>query len=213
MRWFTADTHFGHANIARFCGRPFVFDGSVDGALVEVTDVHAMNTAMTGVLAGAVGPEDELWVLGDYAMGNIQKTIHALDRVRCARKILVSGNHDRCHPMRQKADRWMQEYKTVFDDVIVHAELTIAGTQVAVNHFPYQGDSHDQDRFQQWRPVDTGGWLLHGHVHTAWLQRGRCVNVGIDAWGGRPVSEAELETIITGQPQNLPIIKWEPEDA
>ena len=71
-----------------------------------------------------------------------------------------------------------------------------ASTGLLACHFPYRGDSHDHDRFVDDRPADRGRWLLHGHVHDRWLQRGRMINVGVDAWGYRPVSETELASII-----------------
>ena len=63
-------------------------------------------------------------------------------------------------------------------------------------HFPYEGDSHDEDRFTRWRPVDDGAWLLHGHVHTSWQVNGRQINVGVDVWDYAPVSEAALAALI-----------------
>jgi calcineurin-like phosphoesterase family protein len=63
-------------------------------------------------------------------------------------------------------------------------------------HFPYRGDSHDQDRYVEHRPVDEGAWLLHGHVHERWRVLDRMINVGVDVWDYRPVSEATLADLI-----------------
>lgn len=63
-------------------------------------------------------------------------------------------------------------------------------------HFPYRGDSHDHDRYREHRPVDRGSWLLHGHVHDRWTQRGRMINVGVDATGFRPISVDDVAVII-----------------
>ena len=35
MIYFTADTHFGHENVIRFCGRPYATDAEMDEALIE----------------------------------------------------------------------------------------------------------------------------------------------------------------------------------
>ena len=35
MIYFTADTHFGHENVIRFCGRPYTTAAEMDEALVE----------------------------------------------------------------------------------------------------------------------------------------------------------------------------------
>ena len=34
MIYFTADTHFGHENVIRFCGRPFSCAAEMDEALI-----------------------------------------------------------------------------------------------------------------------------------------------------------------------------------
>ncbi len=52
--WFTADHHFGHANIIDFCQRPFA-------------DVDAMDEALVARWNEVVGDEDEVWYLGDFA--------------------------------------------------------------------------------------------------------------------------------------------------
>ena len=35
MIYFTADTHFGHENVIRFCGRPYATAAEMDEALME----------------------------------------------------------------------------------------------------------------------------------------------------------------------------------
>ncbi len=35
MIYFTADTHFGHENVIRFCGRPYATAAEMDEALIE----------------------------------------------------------------------------------------------------------------------------------------------------------------------------------
>jgi len=73
-----------------------------------------------------------------------------------------------------------------------HGEIALVlpgRISVLAYHFPYRGDSHDHDRYREHRPADEGAWLLHGHVHERWRQRGRMINVGVDAWGGYPVTD------------------------
>ena len=57
--------------------------------------------------------------------------------------------------------------------------------------------------------MDDGAWLLCGHVHESWRQRGRMINVGVDAWGGRPVSEEALYELIDSGPADLETLPWE----
>lgn len=83
--WYTADTHFGHENILRFCNRPFSSVSQMDAALLEN-------------MWNLVKPEDQLWILGDFAFGAkakdsayVETIFNQLPRVE---RHLVIGNHD-----------------------------------------------------------------------------------------------------------------------
>lgn len=185
VRFFTADLHFGHENIIRYCDRPF---GSVD----------QMNAGLVERWNDTVDDTDEVWVLGDVAMGRIDESLLHVERLR-GRKVLVTGNHDRCWAGRKRnPELWLDRYRQVgfaeIFDGTVSAE--VAGTPVLAGHFPYEGDSHDEDRFVRWRPTDEGAWLLHGHVHTRWQVHDRQINVGVDVWNYAPVAETTLAEII-----------------
>lgn len=190
--WFTSDMHFGHANIIQYSGRPFA-------------DVDEMNRSLTERWNDLVQPDDTVWVLGDVAMGHIADTLPLVGRL-AGRKHLVTGNHDRCWDGHgHKADEWIERYLDAgFDDIHQGAiSMTVGGHDVVGCHFPYRGDSHDFDRFPHARPLDTGAWLLHGHVHERWRQHGRMINVGCDAWDCRPVAEATLVSLIEAGPNDL----------
>lgn len=192
--WFTADLHFGHANIIDYSGRPFA-------------DVAAMNDALVERWNDTVAADDTVWVLGDVALGRIEESLTHVSHL-AGHKGLLAGNHDRCwigHGRR--AEGWTERYLRAGFDEVRQGEtmLTIAGTDVLACHFPYRGDSHDQDRYVEHRPADRGRWLLHGHVHERWRQRGRMINVGVDAWDYRPVSTAALAAAIVAGPDDQPI--------
>jgi hypothetical protein len=70
------------------------------------------------------------------------------------------------------------------------------GRSVGLSHFPYEGDSTDTERFKAFRPLNSGNWLLHGHVHSAWKLRDLQINVGLDAWGLAPVVETRLTAVM-----------------
>jgi calcineurin-like phosphoesterase family protein len=186
--WFTSDLHFGHGNIIRYSSRPFA-------------DVAAMDRALVERWNDTVAAADDVWILGDFALGRIEATLPLAEQLQ-GRKHLLSGNHDRCwsgHGPRARA--WVPRYQAVGLEVRQgELELEVAGTAVLACHFPYQGDSHGQDRYVDARPVDRGRWLLHGHVHGRWRQRDRMINVGVDAWGYRPVSADELGRLIADGP-------------
>jgi len=190
-RWFTADLHFGHVNIIRYCARPFASVAEMDDALVaRWNDV--------------VADDDEVYVLGDVALGPIAATLPLVGRLR-GTKLLVPGNHDRCWPGHgPKAEGWVERYldagfAAVLPEVV---ELQLGGTAALACHFPYRGDSHAEERFLPHRPTDDGRVLLHGHVHTSWRVDGRQINVGCDVWEYRPVAEAELIAVLKDVSKN-----------
>jgi calcineurin-like phosphoesterase family protein len=209
MLWLTSDFHFGHKNICAYAHRPFP---------PGEAGVPAMNDALVRAFNSEVAPPDDVWILGDVAMGRLDESLARVGELN-GRKILVSGNHDRCWPGHGvQADGWTGRYLAAgFSQVLPGsalvappATLTLAGQQVLVSHFPYAGggDSHGGDRFEEHRLVDQGDWLLCGHVHQSWRQRGRMINVGVDAWGGLPVPQAQLVELIQAGPQDRDVLPW-----
>lgn len=185
MRFYTADHHFGHVNIIDYAHRPF-------------SDVHEMNESLVLAWNNAVGVDDEVWVLGDITMGQRSESLAVVPRLN-GTKILVPGNHDTCWQGYKRGSRTRAAYLSAgFDQIIDNPKpIVIAGKSVVLSHFPYRNPSSFDDRYIDWRPTDRGAWLLHGHVHQLWLQDGRQINVGVDAFAGRPVSEELIAEIIT----------------
>ena len=209
MRYFTSDTHYGHQNIIRYCDRPYA-------------DVDHMNVDLVNRAAEMFEVGDELWHLGDVALGTLDNTLAHLARIP-VEVTLVAGNHDRCHPYNGKrGERFIEIYRErcqLAELILTNTSLTLgSGVEVHVSHFPYADselsgleDRHGRvivDKFAPWRVVDDGSWLLCGHVHESWRQRGRMINVGVDAWGGRPVSEAEIINLIDAGTRDLDVLPW-----
>lgn len=176
--WYSSDPHFGHVNILKYCGRPFV-------------DVDEMNAAIVDRWNAVVKPADSVWVLGDVALST--KNLGPVAQLN-GRKTLVAGNHDSCWEGHKRWRRAVQTYRDAgFDGVVTSGVVDMhrlpGGIVVRMSHLPYAGDSHGEDRFADRRPVDDGLPLLCGHVHEAWKVRGRQLNVGVDQWDYTPVSE------------------------
>lgn len=191
MIYLTSDLHFGHKNIIKFCDRPF-------------PDVPTMNEMLIANWNSVVGPDDTVIILGDFAMGDRKENVPYAKRLM-GKKILVTGNHDHCWPGlvstkgQEHVDRWRQFYlDNGFDAVLDHADFYYGDfdLRLSLNHFPFEGDSHDEDRFNQYRPVDDGQWIVHGHVHGAWKIRGRQINVGCDVWDYHPVPMEKILELI-----------------
>jgi calcineurin-like phosphoesterase family protein len=185
--WLTSDTHLGHINIIKYCNRPFV-------------SVESMNAALIDAWNDRVRPNDEVWHLGDLAMGLLTESLDVQARRLHGRKFLVAGNHDRCWTGKKKVGDWPARYlQAGFTPLPNQTSLRVNDKDVEVCHFPYVGDSQDEDRYEEHRPVDRGSWLLHGHVHDSWQQRDKMINVGVDVWDFAPVHIDTLAAIISGR--------------
>ena len=192
-RWWSSDQHFGHTNIIRYCGRPFI-------------DTDAMAAAMVDRWNDVVADSDEVWMLGDLVMNQLPVDLAAHVARLKGRKILVPGNHDACWQGYRKGPRQVPAYYEIggvahiVDDP---SPVVIAGQQLRISHFPYLIDTHHDLRYIEHRPDDYGGWLLHGHVHEKWRQNGRQINVGVDAWDFAPVSDDTISETIHAGPAHI----------
>lgn len=193
--WFTSDTHFGHANIPKYC------PGRVDTyAMEDEGDIGQMNEAMVAIWNDHVRPDDEVYHLGDLAMGKIADSLEYVRQLH-GKITLILGNHDRPHEIMSKTPekraRWHREYTDAgIDKMLYDWHVEIGGCPVTLSHFPYTGDHMDEERYQAWRPADHGHVLVHGHVHDLWQTNGRMINVGMDAWNGRLLHVDEVAELV-----------------
>lgn len=194
-RFFTADLHLGHRNIARYePGRAQSAGVAALQASADDETQSRLDSFLINRWNEVVGPDDEVWLLGDACMGRLDRTIGQLGRL-LGRIVLVPGNHDRVWAGDHRRDQWWNRYLDAGIDEIVDGTATLEladGPVVDVDHFPYEGDSEDEDRYVDWRPKDNGRVLLHGHVHSSWRTNGRMINVGVDVWDYAPVPERRL---------------------
>lgn len=171
--WFTSDQHFGHRNIIQYCKRPFA-------------DQEEMHRELIARHNTVVSETEEVFHLGDFALD--ERLIPGILSQLNGRHTLVVGNHDRCHPCHSRSDAAKRRY-LLYGFSSVSTEIRMGPW--TVNHLPYS----ETRRYPEWRPVDDGGWLLHGHVHELWKTKDRMINVGVDQWNYTPVHISELERI------------------
>lgn len=189
--FYTSDLHFGHANIIQYCNRPWA-------------TVDEMNAGLVANWNSVVGPDDTVFVLGDFAM-NRGATLHWVSKLN-GRKILIIGNHDSCFLKRckgKKEKQWAEILRYIeagWWDVLPEGFAPVGLFSVELNHFPYLTQECDQ-RYPNYRPVDSGTVLLCGHIHTNWrthrsVKGTLMVNVGVDVWNWTPVAEEKLVELI-----------------
>jgi calcineurin-like phosphoesterase family protein len=188
--FFTSDPHYWHANVIKYCTRPY-------------SSVEEMNEAMIKNWNSVVGPEDTVYVLGDFSLAI--RPVEAISSRLMGIKCLVPGNHDWCHSYNKKARgegklaKWITKYED--HGWIVLPEQTILDipgvATVNMCHHPYEEDvPFEGDKYARWRLKNDGRWLLCGHVHEKWKTKGKQINVGVDVWNYTPVSIDEISRII-----------------
>lgn len=173
MHWFTADTHFGHEKIIKHCARPFRSANHMDAALIDN-------------LNSKVGPDDALWIVGDFAFGPKAKDTGWLRqlfrRLPGAEKHLVIGNHDNSTTL-----------ELPWTSVTHLTEVADGnGPNTVLCHYP----------MITWHRARRGALHLFGHVHGNWQGSRNAVNVGVDVWGYMPVTLKEVRHRAKSLPPN-----------
>ncbi|MYM56978.1 metallophosphoesterase [Thalassovita mangrovi] len=171
--WFTADPHFGHENVIRFCNRPF--------SSVEEMDAHILKAYQARVLL-----DDDLWILGDFTAGKTtnegrEKLRDLFSRIP-GRRHLITGNHDR---------PWIRELP--WDSVRDMADILIDGQRLFLFHYP----------MITFPGARRGALQLFGHVHNNWPGSRNSVNVGVDLWNFQPASLSEIKQRALTLPVNV----------
>lgn len=191
--YFTSDSHLSHKNIIKYCDRPF-------------KDVDHMDAEIIRRWNETVTPDDEVYHLGDIALGPIDKSLAKITQLN-GYKIAIMGNHDRPFMRQGKPDEsdWFIKYGEVFDELWDWrgGSIDLYGQEFNLSHFPYTGDSHDGDRYDQFRFNDQGVPIIHGHTHSkekiSYSSKGTLqIHVGQDAWGYRPVPEDAILDLLKG---------------
>lgn len=101
MIYFTADTHFSHTNIIKYCSRPFSDSIEMDKILIERWNEK-------------VKPDDIIYHLGDFAW---------LDKIELSKVVkqlngqifLIKGNHDKLQNQQyiNCGFKWVGDYKKI----------------------------------------------------------------------------------------------------
>ncbi len=176
----TSDHHFGHARIIELAERPFPSLGAMHGELIA-----AWNRM--------VGPEDVVLHLGDLALGNREESI-AVTAALNGRKLLLPGNHDTISSVYRCSESHKQQTRDLLDqygwEVLPENLIGRRGRHLLLaSHYPYRGDSQDEERHSEARPIDAGLPLLHGHTHARdHGPHGSMFHVGVDGNDFTPVT-------------------------
>lgn len=160
MSWyFTADWHLNHANIIKYCNRPFLsneerdlLESSSKGLIslksikISTESVDRMNNAIIESTNNVVGENDNLVIIGDFCWTSTPKDKIAsfISKLRCKNLYLIWGNHD-------NRQTFLPFFKSTYDFYTFYIE----GQHVFTIHYPCKS----------WNLSSYGSWMLYGHVH------------------------------------------------
>ena len=168
MNLYIGDTHFGHANIIRFDGRPF-------------KDVEEMDRELIRLWNETVSPDDTVRIDGDLAMSKAHSFSWYFSQLP-GHKILITGNHDK-ELLRDK------EARKFFDAIKVMDTVYEDGRKVVICHYPiieWDGKLHGA-----WHIYGH----IHNNIENGWdyiKTQDHMLNAGCMINGYKPVTFKEL---------------------
>ena len=182
--FFTSDTHFGHANIIKYCNRPWLHKGDLDstGRWISTNRaalrVKEMNKAIIANWNRVVKKEDVVYHLGDFCFKSANKKGNGIgtaweeyESQLNGKIIFIRGNHDTHNKGSSKS-------------LIVKATIRYGGFNILLIHHP-----------ERVTPFDTCDMAYVGHIHNNWeIKRLKkefgfidMINVGVDVWNFKPI--------------------------
>lgn len=190
--FFTSDSHFGHANIIKYCNRPFI-------------DANDMNEQLIANWNNVVSPDDVVYHLGDFAFGN-EKSVNAImHRLNFAHMHFIKGNHDK--PFME----WWTKARFNNDCV---------AQKVDVNHYILETHINKQKfvlchyAMRVWNESHRGALHLYGHSHGTLPDdpNSKSFDVGVDCHNYHPISLEQVLKIMDKKKvennfENLPGVK------
>lgn len=169
--FFTSDHHFGHANIIKFCNRPFA-------------NVEEMNEIMIERWNEKVAPDDEVYHLGDVALTDKENLAAILDRLN-GKKYLIVGNHEGAALQNRGKFKWVKEYHEL---KVKDPDCKNGVQRIILFHYA----------MRTWRGAGRGNWHLYGHSHGNLpdLEDSLSFDIGVDCHDFYPLSYEEVKTIM-----------------
>ena len=180
--FFTSDTHFQHANVIKYCNRPFKTVKEMDSIIVK----NWNNT---------VGKEDIVFHGGDFCFGGSPSWVYLCNALN-GHKYLSAGNHDKGITANK-----FEDVQQIFNIRIMgDEEMESDGQRITLCHYP----------MISWYQSHRGSWQLYGHVHgrldNEQHHEGHPsrvspnqLDIGVDSHNFTPLSYEQVKTLITKQ--------------
>lgn len=160
---FTSDSHFGHANIIKYCSRPFAHLTEMHEALIERWNKK-------------VQPGDVVYHIGDFALRIDVPEVEGILRRLNGEKHLILGNHDLKNKGVLRARGFVEQ--------VSYKEIKIGDQKIVMCHYPFLtwNKSHHGS-------FSLHG---HCHGTLPRDMSARRLDVGVDCWNYEPLSYDEI---------------------
>lgn len=173
--YVVSDIHFSHKNILKYCSHRMKssFIGDVnDMTAEEITEaIDIMNEHIIKNWNSLVSKEDNVFILGDVAMGQIKDAPALISQLN-GNKILILGNHDKTLKKLIKSNDGLSNLFVSMYDYYEYSHIYNGKKiMICMSHYPM--------RF--WNSKNQGTLMLHGHLHGSPCDvPGRIKDVGLD---------------------------------
>ncbi len=166
--FFTADSHFGHANIIKYCNRPF-------------ENIDEMNQTIIKRFNEIIKENDIVFCIGDFCFKNskggkkgegmLYKPQYYLDQLN-GNWIFIKGNHDRNNSLKTIIERLVIKHGGYRINLVHNPEFANVNYELNLTGHIHQLWKHKRIR--------------RGESFTD------CINVGVDVWNFYPVTFEEV---------------------
>ena len=164
--WLISDTHFGHANIIKYCDRPFSSLKEMDDTLVDNWN-------------SCIKEQDKVYHLGDVYFGNKKDDNYwdwFFSRLN-GKKRLILGNHDS-----GKNKMLLKHFQKIY------VSRAFRDWGMVLTHIPVHPSSRN---FKKGLLVN-----VHGHIHQKESPKGPYFNVCVEKMEYKPIHIENVKQLI-----------------
>jgi calcineurin-like phosphoesterase family protein len=176
----TADPHFSHTNIIKYCERPFI--GSYEHDIALITNWNSLVT-----------DKDEVWCLGDFGLASPQWLFDKIATKLNGKIYLIKGNHDKSSTKEPLCNR----FEKIMDVHFLKTQCDNKKVEIFLSHYAHRS----------WPKSHRGSYHFYGHSHGKLPFYYNSLDVGVDTNSFFPYSLREaLNKIDRLNPPNASIL-------
>jgi calcineurin-like phosphoesterase family protein len=175
MYWFTADEHYFHHRIIKYCNRPF-------------KNIEEMNRTIIDNHNEVVKEDDIVIHAGDFSFRTSSDTLLIIEELN-GKHIFLEGSHD---IWLKKYKDWSWKNQKMYHKYYIRWEKKIENKLIVADHYA----------MRRWSQSHYNSWQLFGHSHGQTEPVGKQWDVGVDNNNFYPISFEQLKDIMSNRPNN-----------